>query len=96
MGAASLHVYVYYKVPVDRLPAVLVAAHALQALLRAERPGLQATLLRRPEPRDGLVTLMETYAGPLPQAFESRLAAAASAWPELPAARAVEWFVPAD
>lgn len=93
---AGLRVYVYYKVPADALGAVLAAARGLQARLAAQCPGLQCSLLRRPELRDGQVTVMETYAGVLPSDFEARLAAAASDCPALPAARAVERFVPVD
>jgi Domain of unknown function (DUF4936) len=90
----GLQVYVYYKVPSDDLAAAVQAAQALQAQWRAALPGLQCSLLRRPERRDGQVTLMETYAGPLPPDFEPRLASAAAAFAALPAARVVERFVP--
>jgi len=74
--------YVYYKLPAPQLPAVLAAARQVQAALRAAHPGLQAELLRRPEERDGLVTLMETYAGALTPAVEAAIAQATSALPQ--------------
>jgi len=89
---SGVAVYVYYKVSEPALAAVVADARALQACLRGRLPGLRCSLLRRPGLREGLVTLMETYAGPLPPDFEERLAAAAVAWPGLPAARFVERF----
>ena len=54
--------YVYYRVPEPALAAPVAAVRALQAALTEAPPGLWAELLRRPELRDGEVTLMETYA----------------------------------
>ena len=53
---------VYYRVPEPLLAATVAAVRALQAALTAAHPGLRAELLRRPESRDGEVTLMEIYA----------------------------------
>lgn len=88
--------YVYYRVPAAELATAVAAARALQAALAADWPGLRCSLLRRPELRDGAVTVMETYAGVSTPAFEAALQRAAAAAPALPAARQVERFVPLD
>lgn len=59
---AVQEVFVYYKVAEADVGAVRAAADALQQALRADHPGLQARLLRRPGSSDGLVTVMELYA----------------------------------
>ena len=76
--------YVYYRVPEPALAATVAAVRAMQAALVAAHPGLRAELLRRPELRDGEVTLMETYAGEagLSPALEAAIAQAASALPQ--------------
>ena len=81
--------YVYYRVPEADLPATLAAVRQVQAALQAAHPGLLADLLRRPELRDGEVTLMETYAGPLTPALAQAITEATSA---LPQPRHSEWF----
>ncbi len=83
--------YVYYRAAEHTLPATQAAVQAFQAALVADHPALQARLLRRPELRDGQVTLMETYAlaGGIPAALAARIAAGA---PALPAPRHVEAF----
>jgi hypothetical protein len=60
-GAA---LYVYYKVAEADAAAVATAAKRMQGALQASIPGLVAGLSRRPEVREGLVTLMETYIHP--------------------------------
>ena len=84
--------FVYYRVLAAALPAVLVEVRALQAGLMAAHPGLRAGLLRRPEPRDGEVTLMEVYAGGDVPAWAAALDAAVAARPALPAPRHAETF----
>ena len=74
--------YVYYRVAEAALPATLAAVRQVQATLVSAHPGLQAELLRRPELRDGDVTLMETYAGPLTPALEAAITQATSALPQ--------------
>jgi hypothetical protein len=74
--------YVYYRVAEAQLPATVVAVRQVQAALAAAHPGLQAELLRRPELRDGEVTLMETYTGPLSPALEATITQATSALPQ--------------
>lgn len=68
----------------------------LQHALRAEWPGLQAELLRRPQPdANGCVTLMEIYALPPGgdgAAIEARAAACTAGW--LQGSRHVERFEP--
>ena len=89
----SARLYVYYKVPQAALPATVAAALQAQAALRSTHPGLQAALMRRPELRDGQVTLMETYAGVLTPAVEAAIAEATSA---LPQPRHSERFIPLE
>lgn len=74
--------YVYYRVAEARLPDTTAAVRQVQAALVAAHPGLQAELLRRPELRDGEVTLMETYAGPLTPAVDAAITQATSALPQ--------------
>ena len=76
--------YVYYRVPEPALAATVAAVRTVQADLIAAHPGLHAELLRRPELRDGEVTLMETYAGVtgISPALEAAIAQAASTLPQ--------------
>lgn len=60
--SGTRRLYVYYRVPLVHLHDLLARVRQTQARLSADHPGLQADLLRRPELRDGDVTLMETYA----------------------------------
>ena len=85
--------YVYYRVPEPALAATVAAVQAMQVALVEAHPGLRAELLRRPELRDGEVTLMETYAGVtgLSPALEAAIAQAAS---DLPQPRHTERFDP--
>ena len=80
--------YVYYRVNRAELAATVAAVRAMQLALTAELPGLKAELLRRPEPHDGTVTLMESYAGG-GAGLASKLGLAAQA---LPQPRHLEWF----
>ncbi|MBL8353158.1 MAG: DUF4936 family protein [Burkholderiaceae bacterium] len=81
--------YVYYRVAEADLGRTVVAVRSMQQALVAANPGLQAGLLRRPELRDGQLTLMETYAGAVAPALAGLLADAAAA---LPQPRHAEWF----
>jgi len=81
--------YVYYRVPAPALAATVTQVLLMQATLRQAHPGLCTALLRRPELRDGEVTLMETYAGLHAAALQATLALAAAA---LPQPRHAEWF----
>ncbi len=74
--------YVYYRVAEAQLAAVVAAVRQVQAGLVVSHPGLQAELLRRPELRDGDVTLMETYAGPLTDTVLASITQATSALPQ--------------
>ncbi|MBI5258629.1 MAG: DUF4936 family protein [Burkholderiales bacterium] len=56
--------YIYFRVAERDLAAVAAAVQDFQARLRAELPALEAELQRRPGSSDGVVTVMETYAGP--------------------------------
>jgi hypothetical protein len=69
----------------------------MQSGLRDRHPGLSTALLRRPELKDGLVTLMEVYAlegadldGALAAALEAQASAAMAPWTDGP--RHVETF----
>jgi hypothetical protein len=59
---ARRELYVYYRVAPAHWRAVADAAAGWQRELCGARPGLIARLLRRPDERDGVVTLMEIYA----------------------------------
>jgi hypothetical protein len=74
--------FVYYRVAEPDLPATVAAVRTMQAALRAAHPGLRAGLLRRPELREGEVTLMETYAGGDSSAWQAALERAAVALPQ--------------
>ena len=74
--------YVYYRVPQAQLAATVAAVRQVQPALAGAHPGLQAELLRRPELRDGEVTLMETYAGPLTNVVLAAITQATSALPQ--------------
>ena len=76
--------YVYYRVPQQALATTLEAVRTMHAMLIAAHPGLQAELLRRPELRDGEVTLMETYAAAagISPAMQARIEHAAHALPQ--------------
>lgn len=56
--------FIYYRATIENASVLHAAALALQSELQARHPGLQARLLRRPEPTNGLHTWMETYAAP--------------------------------
>ncbi len=87
----AAQLFVYYRVAEPALAATVAAVRRLQARLVDAHPGLQAHLLRRPELRDGEVTLMETYTGAIPPNLAGTLAQAAA---ELPQPRHLEWFEP--
>lgn len=57
----AIELYVYYRAATADAAAVLAAVGQAQQQLRAEHPHLQARLLRRPQPTDGLHTWMEVY-----------------------------------
>ena len=95
--ADGRELYTYYRVAeVDESPC-RGAALQMQASLRADEPGLQARLLRRPATPQGLVTFMEVYA--VPNGVSDRLQAdieraAAALTPWLQGERHTELFVP--
>jgi len=86
--------YVYYQVAESDLGAARTAALSLQAELVQAHPGLSAELLRRPELRDGRVTLMEVYGqrdgAPPGQAIEAAARQRLGRW--IVGARHVEVF----
>ncbi|MDT7834665.1 DUF4936 family protein [Aquabacterium sp. OR-4] len=92
-NTAGERLYVYYRVPEPALAGVLGRVRAMQAQLLRAHAGLSAELLRRPELRDGELTLMEAYAGLPGPGFEQALADAASA-AGLPQPRHSERFTP--
>lgn len=74
--------YVYYRVPEADLVATLKAVRAMQAQLVADHVALRTEVLRRPDLRDGEVTLMETYAGGVTPALLASINEAAAALPQ--------------
>lgn len=94
--------FIYYRIRPEALEAVGDAVRAAQARWCAEHPGLQASLMRRPEPGDNGLTVMEIYllypsiphaAWPALQArIEGTLAPALA--PHLVGPRHTEVFVP--
>jgi hypothetical protein len=64
--------YVYYRVDEAEVAAVIEAVKGWQRALCERHPGLHAELLRRPDLREGQVTLMEAY-GPLDDALAGRI-----------------------
>ncbi|MBK1686348.1 DUF4936 family protein [Rubrivivax gelatinosus] len=90
--AAPVRRYVYYRVAERDVGACAEAARAVFASLR-----FAIELLRRPETRDGLATLMEVHGAADERAAddaEARLAAALAPW--IVGERHVERFVPLD
>lgn len=96
MDCRARRLYVYYRVAEAQLAVVVEAVRAMQARLCRDHPGLEARLLRRPDVRDGEVTVMETYAhvDGVDAALQAAIAAAAatSLPPGLAAGRHVEVF----
>jgi Domain of unknown function (DUF4936) len=64
MSTPGAALYVYYKVAEADAMAVATAAKRMQTALQAAIPGLVTGLARRPDMREGLVTLMESYIHP--------------------------------
>jgi hypothetical protein len=62
MKADGLELFIYYRVAPGDAQALRSAVRTMQSRLCAERPGLRARLLHRPDLRDGLQTWMEIYA----------------------------------
>lgn len=60
-AAATPQWFIYYRAQLDQLAAVVAAVQGFQQSLCATHPTLRAGLMRRPDVRDGLVTLMEIY-----------------------------------
>jgi hypothetical protein len=94
-------VFVYYRVRLEDLPAMMAAVDVLHKRWREQYDGLACTLLRReaePDPGSGVVTLMEVYKAPQGVAldWQSAIEAAASAAlaPWRVGSRQVEVFVP--
>jgi hypothetical protein len=57
----AIELYVYYRAAAVDAAAVQATVEQAQRGLCAEHPDLQARLLRRPQPTDGLHTWMEVY-----------------------------------
>jgi hypothetical protein len=91
--------FIYYRAKAGDAEALSAAVLAAQVQLQSAWPGLQARLLRRPDPRDEHHTWMETYAfaphgidDPLARQIEARLGAVLVPWIVGP--RHCERFVP--
>lgn len=79
--------FIYYRAKAGDAQALSAAVLAAQARLQSAWPGLQARLLRRPDPRDEQHTWMETYAlaphgidDTLAQQIDAQLGAALAPW----------------
>jgi hypothetical protein len=74
--------FIYWKLDAARLPAAAATTARLQAGLCQAQPGLVARLHRRADVKDGVATLMESYAHPdgvgseLQAAIEAAMASA--------------------
>lgn len=85
----SVELYVYWKVAEASLGAVASATAEAHRRLALAHPSLQARLLRRPEVREGLVTLMAVYQQPggltegAQAAIDAALDRALAPWPSL-------------
>lgn len=80
-AAARSELYVYYRVASAHWRDAAQAVRAFQRHLCAQRPGLSARVLRRPDERSGEVTLMEIYrvaGGGVDAELEARIAEAAA------------------
>lgn len=93
--------YLYYRVAESRWRDAVNAVQSWQRRLCDTHPGLRARVLRQPDPKDGAVTLMETYAfdngGTVDEALEADIARAASVLaPWLIGPRHSERFDPCD
>ncbi len=91
---AVRRLYVYYQVAEPDLAAAQTALASMQAELVQAHPGLSAERLRRPEPGDGRITLMEVYGqrdgAPPQQAIEAAAQRLLARW--IVGARHVEVF----
>ena len=76
MSAARRELYVYYRVAAAHWRDAAHAVAQWQQQMGASHPRLVARVLRRPETRDGAVTLMEVYSGidTIDAAFEATIA----------------------
>jgi len=73
--------FVYYRIDANALGAVLQAVRQMHDALVAGSPALQTTAWRRPDLREGELTVMETYLHPdgIDAALERRIEQAAQA-----------------
>ena len=76
--------FIYYRTQLAQSDVLQARIAALHSALRARHPGLQTRLMRRPEPVDGWLTWMETYALPhdpcgVSHSLQSEIEAAAAA-----------------
>ncbi|HEX6722510.1 MAG TPA: DUF4936 family protein [Burkholderiaceae bacterium] len=92
MSSARRELYVYYRVAAAHWRDAAHAVAQWQQQMGASHPRLVARVLRRPETRDGAVTLMEVYGG-IDAAFEAAIAHGAPALePWLLGERRIERF----
>lgn len=95
MSDARRELYVYYRVAAAYWRDAAHAVAQWQEQVGSSHPRLVARVLRRPETRDGAVTLMEVYGGidTIDAAFEAAIAHGAPALePWLLGARHIERF----
>jgi hypothetical protein len=86
--------YVYYRVPLAQLADAVAAVKAVQTRWQALHPAARLELLRRPELREGQVTLMEVLQLPAAVLDQAEAEAAAAVAPFLAGPRHVEVFEP--
>jgi hypothetical protein len=99
VSAEHRELFIYYRVAASNWHDAIDTVRAFQQRLCAQHDGLLARVLRRPDERNGEVTLMETYAcvrpglGVVDESVEARVEAAAQALqPWLLGKRHVERF----
>jgi hypothetical protein len=65
--------FIYWRTPAATAAQAIEAASQWQARLRAQHPGLAATLFCRADDSGETATLMEVYGAPLDAALEKRI-----------------------
>jgi hypothetical protein len=78
-----VELYIYYRIAESDAQAFAAELDALVPRLTARCPGLRSRWLRRPESRDGMLTIMEIHHHPdgLPAAMVRDIEDLLSSWP---------------